>query len=66
MVLQTRFPERQYPGKFDIYGSSHQIFYILVVFAVVTQHAYRALKVMPKRHYLYYLQHTAYCGAFGC
>lgn len=36
-VLQTKFPESRYPGKFDIYGSSHQLFHILVVFAVVTQ-----------------------------
>lgn len=37
MVLQTKFPESRYPGKFDIYGSSHQLFHILVVFATVTQ-----------------------------
>ncbi|OKP07152.1 ADIPOR-like receptor SPBC12C2.09c [Penicillium subrubescens] len=33
----NKFPERWYPGKFNIYGSSHQLFHILVVFAVVAQ-----------------------------
>ncbi|PTB34927.1 hypothetical protein M441DRAFT_154558 [Trichoderma asperellum CBS 433.97] len=33
----TKFPESRFPGKFDIYGSSHQIFHILVVFATVVQ-----------------------------
>ncbi|KAL7936382.1 mPR-typeG-protein-coupled receptor [Trichoderma chlorosporum] len=33
----TKFPESRYPGKFDFYGSSHQLFHILVVFATVFQ-----------------------------
>ena len=28
-----RFPERIYPGKFDFFGSSHQLFHIMVVIA---------------------------------
>ncbi|KAJ6035562.1 hemolysin-III family protein [Penicillium canescens] len=32
----TRFPESQYPGKFDLWGS-HSIFHILVVCAAVVQ-----------------------------
>ncbi|KAJ0107652.1 hypothetical protein J7T55_010257 [Diaporthe amygdali] len=36
-VYATRFPESVWPGKFDIYGSSHQIFHLLVVLATVTQ-----------------------------
>lgn len=35
--IQTRFPECISPGRFDIYGSSHQIFHIFVVLATVTQ-----------------------------
>ncbi|KAI1210167.1 mPR-like GPCR protein [Annulohypoxylon truncatum] len=35
VVYATRFPESVSPGKFDIYGSSHQIFHILVVIATV-------------------------------
>ncbi|KAI6082615.1 mPR-like GPCR protein [Hypoxylon rubiginosum] len=35
VVYGTRFPESISPGKFDIYGSSHQIFHILVVMATV-------------------------------
>ncbi|KAL7902405.1 mPR-like GPCR protein [Trichoderma sp. SZMC 28014] len=37
LVYVTRFPESRFPGKFDIYGSSHQLFHILVVFATVAQ-----------------------------
>ncbi|KAJ5675560.1 hemolysin-III family protein [Penicillium macrosclerotiorum] len=36
LVLKTRFPESQYPGKFDLWGS-HSIFHILVVSAAVVQ-----------------------------
>lgn len=35
VVYATRFPESIRPGTFDIYGSSHQIFHVLVVFATV-------------------------------
>lgn len=31
--LQARIPERLAPGSFDIWGSSHQIFHVLVVMA---------------------------------
>lgn len=33
LIYGTRFPERLYPGRFDIWGSSHQIFHVLVVLA---------------------------------
>lgn len=36
VALKTRFPERRYPGKFDLLGS-HSIFHILVVCAAVVQ-----------------------------
>lgn len=36
LILKTRFPESQYPGKFDLWGS-HAIFHILVVCAAVVQ-----------------------------
>lgn len=36
MFLKTRFLERRYPGKFDLWGS-HSIFHILVVCAAVVQ-----------------------------
>ncbi|KAI1100763.1 mPR-like GPCR protein [Jackrogersella minutella] len=35
IVYATRFPESISPGNFDIYGSSHQIFHVLVVVATV-------------------------------
>ncbi|KAL2062737.1 hypothetical protein VTL71DRAFT_5809 [Oculimacula yallundae] len=31
LVYAARFPESRFPGKFDIWGSSHQIFHVLVV-----------------------------------
>ncbi|KAK1624113.1 hypothetical protein BDP81DRAFT_484353 [Colletotrichum phormii] len=37
LIYATKFPERIFPGKFDIVGSSHQLYHILVVFATVTQ-----------------------------
>ena len=33
MMLQARIPEKLAPGSFDIWGSSHQIFHVLVVMA---------------------------------
>ncbi|KAI0107397.1 mPR-like GPCR protein [Hypoxylon sp. NC0597] len=35
IVYATRFPESISPGTFDFYGSSHQVFHILVVMATV-------------------------------
>ena len=35
MMFTTRFPERRWPGRFDVYGTSHQIFHVLVVGATV-------------------------------
>jgi adiponectin receptor len=32
-LYASRFPERMHPGRFDIWGSSHQIFHVLVVLA---------------------------------
>ena len=34
--LQFRIPERFAPGKFDIWGSSHQIFHIAILCAMYT------------------------------
>lgn len=33
ILLQARMPEKLAPGSFDIWGSSHQIFHVLVVMA---------------------------------
>lgn len=33
MFSQARIPEKLAPGRFDIWGSSHQIFHVLVVMA---------------------------------
>ena len=33
LVYGSRFPEKLYPGRFDMWGSSHQIFHVLVVLA---------------------------------
>ncbi|KAG0280811.1 hypothetical protein BGZ95_008603 [Linnemannia exigua] len=36
ILYGTRTPERFFPGKFDHFGSSHQIFHICVLFGVLT------------------------------
>ncbi|WWD09176.1 hypothetical protein V865_007298 [Kwoniella europaea PYCC6329] len=43
-IYATRYPERLYPGKFDICFSSHQIFHSLVIVGTICQ--YIALKKM--------------------
>jgi adiponectin receptor len=35
-LYAARFPERVKPGLFDIWGSSHQIFHVLVVLAAAS------------------------------
>lgn len=35
-IYAARFPERLRPGTFDIWGSSHQIFHVLVVLAAMS------------------------------
>ncbi|KAL1874413.1 hypothetical protein VTK73DRAFT_339 [Phialemonium thermophilum] len=36
LVYATRIPESIWPGRFDIFGCSHQLFHVLVVLATVT------------------------------
>lgn len=48
-LYAARVPERLYPGKFDIWGSSHQIFHILVVCAAGA-HLTGLLKAFDYRH----------------
>ncbi|GKT63264.1 hemolysin-III channel protein [Colletotrichum tofieldiae] len=44
-----RWPERSFPGTFDIWGSSHQIFHFFVVMAAVT-HLYGMAKAFDYHH----------------
>ncbi|KAJ5588646.1 hypothetical protein N7537_011324 [Penicillium hordei] len=48
-IYAARVPERLMPGKFDIVGSSHQIFHVLVVCAAVA-HLTGLLKAFDYRH----------------
>lgn len=48
-IYAARVPERLQPGKFDILGSSHQIFHVLVVCAAVA-HLTGLLKAFDYRH----------------
>ena len=34
---QTRVPERFHPGRYDVWGSSHQIFHGLILLAAMSQ-----------------------------
>lgn len=47
--IQLRIPERWRPGQFDIWGSSHQIFHVLVVCAA-TAHLVGLLTAFDNRH----------------
>ena len=46
---QLRWPERQYPGKVDLVGSSHQIFHVFVVLAAMS-HLRGLLVAFDYRH----------------
>lgn len=46
---QARIPERLSPGKYDVLGSSHQIFHFLVVAAALS-HLTGLLKAFDYRH----------------
>lgn len=48
-LYAARFPERVRPGKFDIWGSSHQLFHILVVLAA-TAHLVGLVKAFDYEH----------------
>lgn len=48
-IYAARVPERLSPGKFDIVGSSHQIFHVLVVCAALA-HLKGLLKAFDYRH----------------
>ena len=49
IIYAARFPERLRPGEFDILGSSHQIFHVLVVCAAVA-HLTSLLNAFDYRH----------------
>lgn len=48
-IYAARVPERLHPGKYDIFGSSHQIFHVLVVCAALA-HLTGLLKAFDHRH----------------
>lgn len=48
-IYAARFPERVSPGKFDIWGSSHQIFHVLVVLAAMS-HLVGLVKAFDYEH----------------
>ncbi|TVY54568.1 ADIPOR-like receptor [Lachnellula cervina] len=48
-LYAARWPERSWPGTFDIWGSSHQIFHMLVL-AAATSHLYGLMKAFDHHH----------------
>jgi adiponectin receptor len=48
-LYAARWPERSFPGRFDIWGSSHQIFHLFVVLAAGT-HLYGMGKAFDYHH----------------
>lgn len=49
LVYGMRFPEKLYPGHFDIWGSSHQLFHVLVVLATAV-HLFGVLNALKWNH----------------
>ena len=49
VVYAARIPERWYPRRHDIYGNSHQILHIMVIFAGLTHLA----GLLSAFHYLH-------------
>jgi adiponectin receptor len=48
-IYAARVPEKWSPGRFDIWGSSHQIFHVLVVLAA-TSHLVGLVKAFDYEH----------------
>lgn len=46
---QVRWPERNFPTTFDIWGSSHQLFHILILFAAAS-HLTGMIKAFDNHH----------------
>ncbi|KAK2608589.1 hypothetical protein QQS21_002815 [Conoideocrella luteorostrata] len=51
VLYAIRWPERSFPGSFDIWGSSHQIFHMFVLLAAAT-HFYGMAKAFDYHHSL--------------
>lgn len=49
VIYAARVPEKWSPGKYDIWGSSHQIFHVLVVMAAAT-HLVGLVKAFDHEH----------------
>ncbi|EFY91687.1 hypothetical protein J3458_004915 [Metarhizium acridum] len=49
VLYAVRWPERSFPGSFDIWGSSHQIFHVFVLLAAAT-HFYGMAKAFDAHH----------------
>jgi len=52
VVYAARFPERIFPGAFDVFGASHQIFHVHILLAVLAHYA-SVLASVKHRHTLY-------------
>ena len=48
-IYAARIPEKWHPGKYDVLGSSHQIFHLFVV-AAAASHLFGLLKAFDYRH----------------
>ncbi|KAG6021333.1 hypothetical protein E4U41_002523 [Claviceps citrina] len=55
VLYAIRWPERRFPGSFDIWGSSHQIFHVFVLLAAAT-HFYGMSKAFDNHHALGHAQ----------
>ncbi len=48
IIYIARFPERYYPSKFDIWGSSHQVWHFMILTAAAI-HLYASIDYYNKR-----------------
>ncbi len=48
-IYAARIPEKWHPGRYDVLGSSHQIFHVFVVLAAIS-HLMGLLKAFDHRH----------------
>ncbi|KAI8990984.1 putative hemolysin-III channel protein Izh2 [Mycotypha africana] len=59
LIYGFRFPERARPGKFDIFGASHQIFHFCVTIAVISHY----LGVMSAMAFWHDTSNVGFCQA---
>lgn len=53
LFFATHYPEKKYPGKFDVWFSSHQIFHVFTVLATLAYFRFMYIGVQIKMSVFY-------------